>query len=38
MAGHGPGVNVLLSGAAGKLRPILDPTRANIADLLKLRA
>ena len=38
MAGHGPGVNVLLTSAAGKLRPRLDPTRANIADLLKLRA
>jgi Domain of unknown function (DUF4438) len=38
MAGHGPGVNVLLTSAAGRLRPHLDPTRANIADLLKLRA
>jgi Domain of unknown function (DUF4438), N-terminal/Domain of unknown function (DUF4438), C-terminal len=38
MAGHGPGVNVLLTSAAGKLRPRLDPARANIADLLKLRA
>jgi hypothetical protein len=38
MAGHGPGVNVLMTSAAGRLRPHLDPPHANIADLLNLRA
>jgi hypothetical protein len=37
MAGHGPGVTMLMSSATGRIRPHVDPGQANIADLLELR-
>lgn len=37
MAGHGPGVTALMSSPTGRIRPVVDATQANIADLLKLR-
>jgi hypothetical protein len=37
MNGHGPGVNVLITSATGKIKPRLERSGANIADLLKLR-
>jgi hypothetical protein len=37
VAGHGPGLTTLLSSRAGHLRPVVDPERANIAQILGLR-
>jgi len=37
MAGHGPGVTMLLTSAKGRIRPYLAPQEANLASLLKLR-
>ena len=36
-AGHGPGVNTVLAGASGAIRPRLAPDEANIVGLLGLR-
>lgn len=36
VAGHGPGVTSLLTSAAGKIEPVIDPD-ANLAKILKLR-
>ena len=36
IAGHGPGVTVLLTSGSGVIDPVTDP-RANLADLLALR-
>jgi hypothetical protein len=37
MAGHGPGVNTILTGPATHIRPHIASQSANIADLLGLR-
>jgi hypothetical protein len=37
VAGHGPGLTTLMSSQASHLRPIIDPHRANIATILRLR-
>lgn len=35
LAGHGPGVQVLMSSVEGNIEPVID-TKANIADILKI--
>ena len=37
VAGHGPGLTTLMSSRSGHLRPVVDPSRANIATILGLR-